>query len=359
VNKACKIAVIGAGTFGLNHLITFRQLTREGRASLVAVADLNEELLQKRVSEFDLRGYRDFREMLEHEELDAVSIATPDHLHREIAVAALEAGKHVLVEKPLDITEEGCKEIIAAADRTEVLLQVDFHKRYDPDHREIARRIRAGDLGEILYGYAHMEDRIEVPSRWFPQWAGRSSPAWFLGIHFFDLVRWMIADEPVRVTASGQKKKLVASGIDTFDAIQTRVDFQRGASVTFDTSWILPDRFEAVVNQGLRLVGTEGLFEADSQDRGTISCLATEGMRTYNNNFIRVTTDRRGQPVYAGYGIESIADFIENVAFLQSGGSLEQLRGSYPDGHDALQATRIALAAHRSVAEGSRPVDLA
>jgi predicted dehydrogenase len=352
-----RLGVIGAGTFGQNHLITFSQLARQGRAELIAVADINPSLLKTRSNEFGIRSYLDYREMLEQENLDAVSIATPDHLHREIALDVARAGKHLLVEKPLDVTEEGCLEIIEAAERNGVLLQVDFHKRFDPDHMEMARRIRAGALGDILYGYAHMEDRIEVPAEWFPQWAASSSPAWFLGIHFFDLVRWLLGSEPVRVTATGQKKRLLALGIDTFDAIQAKIDFANGASISFDTSWILPAGFEAIVNQGLRLVGTLGSFEVDSQDRGTASCLEGEGMRTYNNHFIRRTTGKDGRILYGGYGIESIADFVENVAFLQQGGKLSSLKGAYPDGYEALQATRMALASHRSI-ETSRPVQL-
>ena len=84
-----KIAVIGAGTFGINHLRAFRQLEYTGQAQLVALADVNEETLRSRLEEFPIRGYADYREMLEKEELDGVAIATPDHLHREITVQHL------------------------------------------------------------------------------------------------------------------------------------------------------------------------------------------------------------------------------------------------------------------------------
>ncbi len=348
-----RLGVIGGGTFGIHHLAAFRQRADEGRAELVALADVDAGLLAEREARFGVRGYADFREMLDREDLDAVSIATPDHLHREIALAALEADRHVLVEKPLDVTEEGCREIIEAARRKNRLLQVDFHKRYDPEHRCLAERVRDGALGRALYGYVHMEDRIEVPSRWFPGWAARSSPAWFLGIHFFDLVRWILRDEAVRVTATGWKDKLTSIGIETYDALQSKVEFSRGASVTFDTSWILPDGFEAVVNQGLRLVGTEGCYAVDSQDRGAESCLTGEGMRTYNNHFIMGKTDRFGRTIYSGYGIDSLLDFVDNVTFLRKGGSLDRLQGTYPDGEDGLAATRIALAVHRSAEENT------
>ena len=350
---AVRIGVIGAGKFGQTHLDAFTQLGYEGAAELAGIAEADPGRAKALRARYACPVYEDYRELLKKEALDAVSVATPDHLHREIAVAAARAGKHVLVEKPLDVAVEGAAEIVRAADAAGVLLQVDFHKRYDPDHRAIERRVRAGDLGDILYGSVHMEDRIEVPSEWFPGWAPSSSPAWFLGVHFYDLVRWILGSEAKTVYATGAKDRLLKDfGIDTFDCINAKVDFENGASFSFDTSWILPKGFEAIVNQGLRIVGTKGLFECDSQDRGTRSCVENEGMATYNNNFKREVVDRKGRRVFRGYGIESIEDFAGNVAFLTEGGRLADLRGVWASGRDGLEATRIAVAVHESLASG-------
>jgi predicted dehydrogenase len=354
-----KLGVVGVGTFGINHLRAFRQLEREGHAELAAAAELDDERRGNAETEYGVTTYRDHREMLAREKLDAVTVVTPDFAHREVALDALRAGCHVLVEKPLDVTVEGCQAIIAEAQARSLLLQVDFHKRYDPYHLELHRLVRAGKLGQPLYGYVHMEDRIEVPRDWFPSWAPQSSPAWFLGVHFYDLLRWVLSSDARSVFARGQKTKLTGLGIDTYDSVQAQVEFDNGAVVTFDTSWILPDGFEAIVNQGLRLVGTEGVIEVDSQDRGARSCLSEDGgMRTYNLGFMREETDRGGQAVYQGYGIESIADFAENVAFILDGGSLADLAGRYPDGHDGLEVTRIACAVEKSIAAG-RVVEIA
>lgn len=351
-----RLAVVGAGKFGQTHLDVFTQLQAEGQAELAAIAEADPARAEALRAAYRCPVYLDHRDLLARERLDAVSVATPDHRHRAIALDALAAGRHVMVEKPLDTTVEGAEAMVRAADRAGVLLQVDFHKRYDPDHRAIQTRVRAGDLGEILYGSVHMEDRIEVPSRWFPGWAAASSPAWFLGVHFYDLVRWILGSEAKTVYATGSKKALRAGfGLDAWDCVNAKVEYENGAAVSFDTSWVLPDAFEAVVNQGLRLVGTKGLFECDSQDRGTRSCVAGEGMATYNNNFKREVVDRRGRRVLRGYGVESIADFIGNVAFLMEGGRLEDLRGVWASGLDGLEATRTAVAVHESLASG-RPV---
>lgn len=353
-----RIGVIGAGTFGINHLRAFRQLGFTGQAELVALAEVNQETLSARLQEFSVRGYTDYREMLAREPLDAVSVVTPDHLHRDIVVECARAGKHVLVEKPLDVTVEGCRAMIDAAHEAGVLLQVDFHKRYDPEHEQLQIAARNGDLGDILYGYAHMEDRIEVPVDWFPRWAGKSSPVWFLGVHFFDLVRWILGCNAQRVFATGQRRLLRAQGIDTYDSVQATVEFENGAGICFEVSWILPRQFEAVVNQGLRLVGTKGLWEVDTQNRGAQSCIESGGMRTWNNSFLRERQDKRGRPLFKGYGAESIEDFALNVNFLLDGGSLDELADKYPNGTDGLEVTKIAVAAHQSLDTG-QPVDLA
>ena len=349
-----RVGIVGLGTFGINHLRTFRQLSWQGVCELVAGCDINEQLLEERLKEFDFKPYTNHQEMLEKEQLDAITVVTPDPYHRPIVLDAAEAGVHILCEKPLDVTVEGCEEMIAACDKAGVLLQVDFHKRYDEYHIAMKQKIDAGDVGDIQYGYAHMEDRIEVPRDWFPGWAKASSPAWFLGIHFYDLARWMLGSNARRVWASGRKGLLKGLGVDTFDSVTAMVEFENGATVCFDTSWILPDGFAAIVNQGIRLVGTKGLIECDSQDRGTWTCCVDDQppLQSHNKSFLRVRYDRQGREIWEGYGIESIADFIYNVNYILDGGSLKDMTG-YASGVDGLEATKIAAAVHESIETGS------
>ncbi len=349
-----RIGIVGLGTFGINHLRCFRQLGYQGVAKLVAGCDVNEQLLEQRRREFEFTPYTDYKEMLEKEELDAITVVTPDPFHKDIVLAGAEAGVHVMSEKPLDVTVEGCLEMIEACRKAGVLLMVDFHKRYDEYHVAMKQKIAAGDLGKIQYGYCHMEDRIEVPRDWFPNWAPHSSPAWFLGIHFVDLTRFLMGGaKGTAVWASGMKGKLSSLGVDTYDAVTFMVNFDNGATVVYNTAWHLPDAFEAVVNQGIRLVGTEGLMECDSQDRGTVTCCTgdTPGMQTHNMSFLRERYDKQGRQIFQGYGMESIADFAYNVNVLLEGGTIEDL-GDYPSGEDGLEATKIIAAVHESIESG-------
>jgi len=354
-----KICVIGGGTFGEMHLRTFRQLENEGRCEFQALADIDEGLLEERRCDYGMRTYTDYIQMIEREEPDGVTIATPDHLHRELALEAIERGVHVFVEKPLDVTAEGCREIIDAADEAGLLLEVDFHKRWDPYHLELKRLAEEGKFGEIEYAYAWMEDRIEVPRDWWPDWAGRSSPGWFLAIHMVDLFRWIADTRGLAVYATGVKKKLASIGVDAWDSISLSVRMEKDISFQCQVCWILPDAFEAIVNQGLRVVGTEGIMEVDSQDRGADSCFAAEDRtQSYNLGFFRETTNKAGETVYGGYGIDAIADFADNLSYLLDGGRLDELEGQYPDGVDGLEATKIVQAAHESLETG-KLIDIA
>lgn len=367
-----KMCVIGAGTFGEMHLRAGLQLNREGVVDMVGFADLNDQLVDARTREYGIDGFTDYRAMLDKCKPDAVTIATPDYLHRELAIECLDRGIHVLTEKPMDTSVAGCEEMIGAAARAGVILQVDFMKRKDPYHRDLAHRVATGQIGVPLYGYAWFEDKIEVPTRWLASWASRSDPAWFLGVHLFDLVGWTINGRAVRVTASGAKIKLAGLGFDTYDAIQAQVGYANGATFTFDMAWHLPEGGEALVHQGIKVVGTEGWFTVDSQDRGARGCVTGPAgfgvgsevdrsgarMLTPNLGLYQADTDPSGGHMYRGYAIDSIAEFGRNVHYLTNGGDLVSLDGSYPSGADGLEATRIAVAVHDSLHAGGTTIRL-
>ncbi len=114
----------------------------------------------------------------------------------------------------------------------------------------------------------------------------------------------------------------------------------------------MPKSFEAIVNQEIRIVGTKGIWEVDSQYRGSRSCIEDEGMRTYNNSFMREMKDKQNRTIYRGYGIESIEDFAYNVQAIKNGASIESLKGTYPDGEDGLEVTKIGVAVHKSLETG-------
>ena len=353
MNTTIRIGVIGTGRFGINHLISFRQLEEFSLVKLVAMADIDLGKCHKYKDEFNIKVYENYKDMIDNENLTAISIATPDHLHGDIALYALEHGLHVFVEKPLDTCSRRSLEMVNLAKVKNLLLQVDFHKRYDPYHLEIKQLTKANKFGKFLYGYCYMENRITVPKEWFPHWAPESSPGWFLGSNFIDLIGWLMQSHAKTIFATGQKEKLIGMGIDTFDSIQAVVTYTNGAVITYHMAWILPKQFPSITNQGFRLIGTEGIIEVDSQDRGMDSCFNSEPMmKTHNSGFIYTVERQDGSRQYTGYGIESIQHFAENVAFLKNGGKLIELKDKYPSGEEGHEVTRIVEAIHESIRSG-------
>lgn len=350
-----RVGVIGGGIWGTYHLLAAKELEGEGKVQLVAVATRTEETAARQSKAFGIKGHTDYKKMIDEEDLDAVTVATPDHLHREMSIYAMERGKHVLVEKPMDLTTSGCRAMVDLAEEKGLLLQVDLHKRYDPYNIDVMRKVRDGKIGDLYYAYAYMEDKITVPSEWLASWAAQTSPFWFIGVHKYDLVRWVTGREAISVLAYGRKGKLLEMGIDTYDSVSASILMEGGLTCTTDVNWILPPQFEAVVNQGLRLVGSEGIIELDSQDRGLRYCFSSDGALTPNLGAIFSEESVFGWKAVRGYFVDAIKDFLLNVFFLKSGGRLEQLVGRYPSGWDGLRVTQVAEAVHKSIIEG-RPV---
>jgi predicted dehydrogenase len=351
--EICKprIAVIGGGTWGNYHLLAGKQLEAEGKVELVAISDEHESTASRQASAYNIKKYVDYKKMILDEDLDAVGIATPDHLHREVALFAMQHGKHVLVEKPLDLTTTGCRQMVEMSNKQRVMLMVDFHKRYDPYNLDIMQKVRSGKIGTPQVIYAYMEDKITVPLQMLKNWASESSPFWFIGVHKLDLICWITGSEPFSVFAQGHKGKLLKQGIDTYDSVSARIVMQDGISCTIDVNWIIPESFEALVNQGLRIIGTEGIVEIDGQERGLRYTAVEGGMVTPNLGAFNTQESLLGYKMVSGYYVDPIKDFMLNVYYLKNGGELSQLDGRYPSGKDGMRVTQVAEAVQKSITE--------
>ena len=124
------VCVIGAGRAGLIHAVNFAKGVKNAR--LTAIAEPNPETAKQACSELELdRHYPDYRQALEDDAVDAVVVVTPTAYHKDIAVAAADAGKHILCEKPMAMTVTECDEMIAAAEKNGVVLQIGFMRRFD------------------------------------------------------------------------------------------------------------------------------------------------------------------------------------------------------------------------------------
>ena len=148
MSDTLRAGVIGLGNISGVHLANYKKA--EG-VELVAGADINADFVKKAESHHGLRGYSDWREMLNEEQLQVVSICTPPFLHREMAVECLQRGIHVLCEKPIASTTEDAEAMVAAAQEYEAKLMVAYCHRWHPPILKAKQLIDAGVLGQPLY----------------------------------------------------------------------------------------------------------------------------------------------------------------------------------------------------------------
>ena len=255
-----RIGIIGLGIMGELYV---RIYGSHPLARVVAVSSRRQSRLDEISNNYAVgNGYTDYRMMLEHEDLDAVVVATPDAHHFLPARDALHAGCHVFVEKPFTTSVEEADELIRIASSANLKIQVAFNHRWLPPYAQAKNLIASGEIGVPLAGYARKNDTIFVATEYIG-WAGDTTPAWFLSSHDIDLMRWFLDAEPIEARAWGRREILHARGIPTYDIIQSQVRFSSGAFVTFESAWIYPNTFPTIVDSFIEIVGGNGHIHLD------------------------------------------------------------------------------------------------
>ncbi len=329
-----RVGVIGLGIMGELYVKVY---SAHPLASVVAVSSRR----QKRVDEIQARfhvphGFTDYGQMVERKDLDAVVVATPDRHHFAPASAALEAGKHVLVEKPFTTSTREADELIRLSRRVGKTIQVAFNHRWLSAYHETKRQIAAGEIGAPLAGYARKNDTIFVATDYI-SWAGETTCAWFLSSHDIDLMRWWLASEPLEARAWGRAEVLRNRGIPTYDLIQAQVRFASGAIVTFESAWVYPNAFPTIVDSFMEVIGSAGLVHLDRK-RESME-VSTENKFTYPKGFLTAEIFGRLRGAFPA----CLEDFLYAVAE----GSTPQVTAL-----DGRQTTAALEAIHRSLETG-------
>jgi len=184
-----KIGVIGTGNIAMEHLNAYH---KNPHVELYALCDIDPKILADRAEKFGVtRTYTNCEEMLKLEELDAVSVCTWNAAHSECAIAALNAGKHVLCEKPMAMNGEQARRMKEAADKNGKLLMIGFVRRFGNDAAILNDMIRNDEFGEIYYAKATYLRRNGNPGGWFGDKArSGGGPLIDLGVHIIDLCRF-------------------------------------------------------------------------------------------------------------------------------------------------------------------------
>ncbi len=190
-NDPLGLGMIGCGGFGLFCLDAF---SRVQGLRVVAVADSHAPAARQAAEKLGISPCKDAAELIAREDVDIVHVATPPSSHHELALAAIEAGKHVLCEKPLAMDLAQADEILAAAEQAGVIVPVNFVLRYNPVVDAVKAIIDSGVLGRVLGGFLTncAFDTLMPPGHWF--WDKSVSGGIFIehGVHFFDMyAHWL------------------------------------------------------------------------------------------------------------------------------------------------------------------------
>ncbi len=270
-----RIGVIGAGFIGRVHLKQFGQI--DG-VELAGVTDASSALAAAAAREVaaDLAALRVFSsadEMIASPDVDAVVVAVPNRFHAPLTVAALAAGKHVLVEKPMALNGASAREIYTAARDSGLTVMVAHQMRWLPPVLEAKRMVDAGELGEVYNAKCGMMRRKNIPGwgSWFTR-MGESGggPMIDIGVHVLDMAMWLLGDpKPVSVFGStyakfGPDKRGTGSwgtpdwdGVfDVEDLATAMIKMDDGSTLTLDVSWAVNTLSDN--SHFVDLMGTDG-----------------------------------------------------------------------------------------------------
>ncbi len=305
MSEKIRIGVIGLGVMGEQYTRIYQS---HPLAEVVAICNRSPERLNTIGDKYDIRTrYTEVSEILNDETVDAVCIATPDFAHFEPVKAALNAGKHVLCEKPFTTELAEADELLRLSQsRPGQVLQVGFNHRWLSSYHHGYESIRRGEIGRPVAGYARKNDTIFVSTEMI-DWAAKTTPIHFLGAHDIDMLRWFFGSEPAEVRAYGAKGVLQERGIDTYDLIQAQIKFESGAFATIESAWIYPNVFPTIVDSFIEVVGSQGHLHFDRK-RESIE-MSTKKQFTYPKVFL--TAEVFGK--LRGSFVECLSDFVDSI----------------------------------------------
>ena len=305
-------------------------------ARLVAVAD-NDELRAQRVSEkFKAeRWYGDYKLMLENSEVDAVDICTPTKYHAEIAVAAAQAGRHVLCEKPVALTLDETDRMIHACAKNKVKLMVAHSRRFIPRYSIVRKIIEEGLIGKPIWACQTSRRIKPKAASWYFDPKMTYGPIAEVGIHEADLLRWMLRDDVIQVRGIA---RFANKDSQVYDQVFASLKFRKGMVASFEVGYVLPKAYTQYAS--LELLGSKGLISASDNHMNVV----TEGTE---NGVIYPLAYSDLLSVKSAYENEIIA-FVDAV-----------IRGKQPPvtGTDARAALEIILAVLQSIQRGV-PIEL-
>lgn len=289
--------------------------------------------------------------------VDFVCIATPDDRHFEVARAALQASKHVLIEKPSVLSLAQLDELVRLADENNVLAKVVYHKLLDPDHKKLRTLVADGELVHVNNGYCTLLEPKTISSGQFAEWITGRNPGTYVAVHYIKLIDFTFGGRLTSVQCTGQRGIVGPADGPTWDSTQLRLIYQydggRQAAFDIHTSWVTPDNFPGYVEQEVQFRFDNGVWNGHSRKRG-VECTVegrtpTARKVTINNHYNSKFLEPWGERSQRGYGIEVLERFVRELAEVefggQAGGRGERLRQARALTYNDLSADRQTVAA--------------
>jgi myo-inositol 2-dehydrogenase/D-chiro-inositol 1-dehydrogenase/scyllo-inositol 2-dehydrogenase (NAD+) len=334
-----RVCLVGAGRAGFVHASNVRQHT--AAAEIAAIVDGEPDRARKMAGAVGGAPFPTLGEAIAGAQLDAVVIATPTHIHRDLAIEALNAGLHVFCEKPMALTAAECDDMIEAAQAADLVLQLGYVRRFQPEFVEAKARIEQGEIGDVML-VKSLTRGPGLPPAWAHDLALSNGMLAEVNSHCFDSVRWLAASDIVRVYAEVTNRKGARLGVTAesfYDNAVVSLRFANEAIGTIDgvcpAGYGYDGRVEVVGTEGLIMIGdVEGMPLITAVDRGKGGVRPTH--KTWPERFSW------------GY-VREINAFVEAVR-----------TGAAPavTGLDGKRAVEAVVASNRSWQEG-RPVELA
>ncbi|WP_175638954.1 Gfo/Idh/MocA family protein [Metabacillus schmidteae] len=291
-NQKIRIGIIGAGAIGNVHLSTFSKLTN--LIVLQGITDVYLPLAEQRADEYKVnKVFNSAEELIQDSNIDAVIIGVPNKWHAPLAIQALKAGKHVLVEKPMGINSEAAKEIVRAQRDSGKVVMVGHQMRWQWQIQQIKEQVGKGSFGKIYHAKTGWFRRKGIPGwgSWFTTKSeAGGGPLIDIGVHMLDLGLYLMGNpKPVSVYGStyaefGPKKKGIGNWgtpnwngqYDVEDLATALIKMEDGSTLSLEVSW--------AVNM-------------DTSNNPFIHIMGSEGGASINGNSVKILTEQFDQAI--------------------------------------------------------------
>lgn len=303
--KIRKVAIVGAGLWGEAHASIYNE---HPYATPVAICDLNTERAKEFAAKFGIKEvYSDYNEMFAKCDCDTVAIVTPDFAHADIAVAAAEAGKDMIIEKPLATTYDDIVRMCKAFKKNNVRAMVDMHNRWNPPFNATKALVDSGKYGKPTNAHFRLTDNLWVATDML-KWCAKSSILWFLGSHSLDAANWIFNSFPTKVYSVKSVGRLKKAGVDTVDTYMSTYTYESGAVLQMENSWATPNGNTNVNDFKYYLLCEDGAFNINGSSHDLLQVTDQDRMITQDILVKNFVFDK-----CRGFAYESIRSFIDKL----------------------------------------------